>query len=107
MFYPSHFEQDFMAMDPAELRPYRIYYLGTMRNLFIGRYRLVIRPYVQAFRMNVRYDKKYYGPEYVKRQIAGVRAAADTGMTFWNSGGRYDDVPDMRERIEGVPATIR
>jgi hypothetical protein len=101
MFYPSHFEQDFLAAKPAEERPYRIYYLGTLRNVYIGRFRLVVRPYVQAFKMNVRYDRQYYGLDYVRREIDGVRTAADMGMTFWNSGGRYNDVPDMRTLTAG------
>jgi hypothetical protein len=101
MFYPSHFEQDFLAAKPAEERPYRIYYFGTLRNVYIGRFRLVVRPYVQAFKMNVRYDRQYYGLDYVRREIDGVRTAADMGMTFWNSGGRYDDVPDMRTQAAG------
>ncbi|MDR1212298.1 MAG: hypothetical protein LBK40_08730, partial [Spirochaetaceae bacterium] len=53
MYYPSHFEQDFLAQDPAELRPYRIYYQGTRRTRFIGRGQVIVRPYVQAFYLNV------------------------------------------------------
>jgi len=101
MFYPSHFEQDFLAHAPAEERPYRIYYLGSMRNTYIGRYRLVVRPYVQAFKMGVKYDKAFYGLDYVLREVAGVRDSAGSGMTFWNSAGRYDDVPAMGAALSG------
>jgi hypothetical protein len=93
MYYPSHFEQDFFAMKPEVERPYRIYYFGTMRNTYIGRYRVVVRPWVQAFSLNVRFDKKYYGPDYVLREIKGVRDSANSGLTFWNNSGRYDDLP--------------
>ncbi|MGO8692062.1 MAG: putative glycoside hydrolase [Rectinemataceae bacterium] len=93
MFYPSHFEQDFLAQAPAAERPYRIYRLGTMRTYYIAHKRVVVRPYVQAFYMNVRYDKAYYNPEYVKREVAGVRDSIDLGLTFWNNAGRYDDIP--------------
>lgn len=93
MFYPSHFEQDFQAHPPEELRPYRIYYLGTLRNEYIARKRVVVRPYVQAFYLNVRYDRKWYGPDYVRRQVEGIRDSANLGLTFWNNSGRYDDIP--------------
>ncbi len=93
MLYPSHFEQGFLAQAPAEQRPYRIYKIGTLRNAYIARKKVVVRPYVQAFFLNVSYDRAYYGTEYVKREVAGVRDASNLGLTFWNNSGRYDDVP--------------
>jgi hypothetical protein len=93
MYYPSHFEQGFLAQSPAELRPYRIYYLGTQRTARIGRGRIVVRPYVQAFFLNVSYDRKYYDLEYVRRQVEGVRDAGSGGLTYWNNSGRYEDIP--------------
>jgi hypothetical protein len=93
MLYPSHFEQGFLAQAPAEMRPYRIYKIGTLRNTYIGRKKVVVRPYVQAFYMNVSYDRAYYDAEYVKREIAGVRDAMNLGLSFWNNAGRYDDIP--------------
>lgn len=96
MFYPSHFEQSFMAYEPAVLRPYRIYKIGTLRNAYIARKKTVIRPYLQAFFLNVRYDREYYNPTYVALQVDGVRDATNEGLTFWNNIGRYDDIPAMR-----------
>jgi len=93
MFYPSHFEQRFLAFEPAVLRPYRIYRLGTLRNAYIARKRTVIRPYAQAFFLNVRYDREYYNPTYVALQVDGIRDATNEGVLFWNNSGRYDDVP--------------
>jgi hypothetical protein len=93
MYYPSHFEQGFLAQPPATERPYRIYRTGTLRTDGIARGRVVVRPYVQAFYMNVSYDRAYYNLDYVKREVAGVRDAVDLGMTFWNNAGRYDDIP--------------
>ena len=98
MYYPSHFEQNFLAQAPEEQRPYRIYYQGIMRTSTIGRGQVIVRPWVQAFYLNVSYDKKYYGgplgtaQEYVRREIEGVRAAGDPGFTYWNNSGRYDDI---------------
>ena len=93
MFYPSPFEQAFLAQPPEQLRPYRLYYLGTLRIEYIARKRVVVRPYVQAFYLNVRYDRKWYSPEYVRRQVEGVRDSVNLGLTFWNNSGRYDDIP--------------
>ncbi|GHV24638.1 hypothetical protein AGMMS4952_00610 [Spirochaetia bacterium] len=93
MYYPSHFEQDFLAQSPAELRPYRIYYQGTQRTERIGRGQIIVRPYVQAFFLNVSYDRQYYNPDYVRRQVEGVRDAGGNGFIYWNNSGRYDDIP--------------
>jgi hypothetical protein len=93
MYYPSHFEQDFLAQDPPELRPYRIYFQGTLRTSRIGRGQIIVRPYVQAFFLNVSYDRKYYNADYVRRQTQGVRDAGKGGLTYWNNSGRYDDIP--------------
>lgn len=92
MFYPSHFEQGFQAQAPTELRPYRIYRLGTLRASAIARGKALVRPYVQAFYLNVSYDQTYYGKKYVWQEIRGVREGSDQGMTFWNNAGRYDDL---------------
>jgi hypothetical protein len=98
MYYPSHFEQDFLAQAPEEQRPYRIYYQGTLRTSRIGRGRVIVRPYVQAFYLNVSYDRKYYNADYVRRQVEGVRDAGSPGLTYWNNSGRYEDIPQKRNR---------
>ena len=98
MFYPSHFEQPFLAHAPAAERPYRIYFYGTYRNSVIARNKSVIRPWAQAFYLGVSYDKRYYDSDYVQRQIFGVRDAANHGYMYWNNIGRYDDIrPDVGE----------
>ncbi|MBO4319541.1 MAG: hypothetical protein J5857_03635 [Treponema sp.] len=96
MFYPSHFEQNFLESTPVVERPYRIYFYGTYRNMVIGRNRIIVRPWVQAFYMGVRYDRTYYDKNYVKREIFGVRDSVNRGYMYWNnSGGMYDDIsPD-------------
>ncbi|TFG81820.1 MAG: hypothetical protein E4H20_09010 [Spirochaetales bacterium] len=101
MFYPSHFEQDFMAFEPAVLRPYRIYRIGTLRNSYISRKKTVIRPYVQAFFLNVRYDRLFYNPNYVSLQVNGIRDARNEGLTFWNNSGRYEDIPVLKTDRNG------
>jgi len=93
MYYPSHFEQFFLAQNPPELRPWRIYYHGTLRTARIARGQVIVRPYVQAFKLNVSYDRRYYNLDYVLRQVEGVRMAGNGGLTYWNNSGRYADIP--------------
>jgi len=93
MYYPSHFEQFFLAQNPPELRPWRIYYQGTLRTSRIGRGQIIVRPWAQAFYLNVSYDRKYYNANYVRYQIDGVRAAGEGGFMYWNNSGRYVDIP--------------
>ncbi|MDR2095165.1 MAG: hypothetical protein LBP76_06565 [Treponema sp.] len=95
MYYPSHFEQDFLAQAPAEDRPYRIYRLGTERTSRIAKERIIVRPWVQAFYLNVSYDKKYYNEDYVKKEVEGIEDAGSPGLTYWNNSGRYADIPKL------------
>ncbi len=95
MFYPSHFEHKFMNYAPNEERPYRIYYYGTYRNTVIARDRIVARPWIQAFFLNVPYDRTYYDSDYVLKEVYGVRDSVDRGYMFWNNAGNYSKIsPD-------------
>lgn len=96
MFYPSHFEQNFLDMEPFADRTYRIYFYGTYRNTVMARNRAIIRPWVQAFYLNVRYDRQYYNTEYVQKQIFGVRDSVNRGYMYWNNSGDYSTIlPDV------------
>jgi hypothetical protein len=101
MFYPSHFEQSFLAHAPAKDRPYRIYYFGTYRTSVIARNTVVARPWVQAFYLPVSYDNAYYNADpqfYIAAQVFGVRDSVGRGYMYWNNAGRYDDInPDIAE----------
>ena len=99
MFYPSHFEQSFLNYAPVSERPYRVYYYGTYRNTVIGRNKLIIRPWVQAFYLNVAYDRAWYNKNYVSQEIYGVRDSVNRGYMYWNQSGRYDDIsPDVGDK---------
>jgi hypothetical protein len=85
-----------MNYNPVEDRTYRIYYYGTYRNAIMARNKCVIRPWVQAFYLNVSYDRKYYNKDYVQKQIFGVRDSTDTGYMYWNNSGEYSYIsPDV------------
>ncbi|MBD5443856.1 MAG: hypothetical protein HDR34_10740 [Treponema sp.] len=96
MFYPSHFEQEFLTYEPYADRPYRVYYYGTYRNTIMVRNRAIIRPWVQAFYLNVRYDRQYYNKEYVQKEVFGVRDSVNRGYMHWNNSGDYGTIsPDV------------
>jgi hypothetical protein len=92
MFYPNHFENSFLAHAPEADRPYRIYFYGNYRNAVIGRNQVLVRAWVQAFYLNVAYDRKYYNSEYVRKELFGVRDSTNSGFMHWNNSGRYDDI---------------
>ena len=95
MFYPSHFGNGDMNYAPYSERPYRIYFYGTYRNSVIGRNNIIVRPWVQAFYMPVKYDRDWYNKDYVKREVFGVRDSVGHGYMYWNQSGRYEDLsPD-------------
>lgn len=103
MFYPSHFENDFLNFAPAEDRTYRIYYYGSYRNTVMSRNRLVVRPWVQAFYLNVRYDRMYYNKDYVLKEIFGCRDGANRGYMHWNNSGNYEMLsPDVGPEDEFI-----
>lgn len=96
MFYPSHFEQTFLNYNPVADRTFRIYYYGTFRNTVMCRNRALIRPWAQAFYLNVSYDRLYYDSDYIQKQIFGVRDSVDHGYMYWNNSGDYSRVlPDI------------
>lgn len=95
MFYPSHFGNGFLNFKPYEERTFRIYYYGSLRNYYIGKKRSVVRPYVQAFRLNTQYDMDYYSINYIANEIKGVTESVNQGLTFWNMNGHYDMVSKL------------
>ncbi len=89
MFYPSHFDQNFLNYEPYDKRPYRIYYYGSLRTYHMGRKKIIVRPYVQHFKLNVSYDLEYYNEDYISNQIKGIEDSVNMGYTLWNMGGKY------------------
>lgn len=107
MFYPSHFEQNFLDCDPFSDRTYRIYYYGTYRNTIMARNRAIIRPWAQAFYLNVRYDRQFYNNEYVQKQIFGIRDSVNRGYMYWNNSGDYSTIlPDISNEEPYIGTTF-
>ncbi len=105
MFYPSHFENTFLAHEPEADRPYRIYFYGSYRNAVIGRNRILVRSWIQAFYLNVSYDRKYYNTEYIRKELFGVRDSTNSGFMHWNNSGRYGDISPFPGPDEPFPGT--
>ncbi len=89
MYYPSHFTQKFQYYKPFDQRTYRIYYYGSFRNYFIAKRNSLVRSWIQVFKMNVSYDRAFYGPNYVSNQILGVDESINQGYTMWNAANKY------------------
>lgn len=110
MFYPSHFHVSFLNFKPYKERPYRIYYYGTLRSLTMAAYKVEIRSWLQAFRLKYnKYDRKYYGIDYLAYQILGIRDAGNNGeigYTWWHSGTKYKKIPRAYKRSKRIRAGI-
>lgn len=95
MYYPSHFAQSFLAYEPKQERPYRIYSQGAYRAWFISRNTTIIRPWAQCFFLNVSYDRQFYGAYYIKSQLRALQDTIDQGFSLWNTVGNYSDLPQL------------
>lgn len=88
MVYPSHFGNRFYMKGERALRPYRIVHDGGKRAVAIADSGIVIRPYLQAFKMM----SPTWGPGYILNQVRGARESGCSGFTFWNARGEYKTV---------------
>lgn len=86
MVYPSHFGSRFYRNHAGDEHPYQIVYESGIRSLLLTGNNVVIRPYLQAFKML----SPTWGPGYIKAQIRGTADSNTSGYTFWNAKGDYD-----------------
>lgn len=86
MVYPSHFGNRFYDRYDHDIRPERIIHDGGERTVKIVRDRVVVRPYLQAFRML----SPSWGTGYILGQAEGALESGCGGFTYWNARGRYD-----------------
>lgn len=108
MFYPSHFEDNFLYYEPVKDRTYRIYYYGSFRNTIMCRNRAIIRPWIQSFYLGGMswYDRHFYDNSgYVDKQLYGVRDALDRGYMCWNNSGNYGTTPPDVKPEDVFPGT--
>ncbi len=88
MLYPSHFSNDFDGYSRPGDNPYYFVYNGCRKVSGLAAKRVVIRPWLQAFRWHVsRFDA-----DYIKKQIKACNDAGARGYLFWNPSNEYGTV---------------
>ncbi len=88
MLYPSHFNEDFEGYQHPGDNPYYFIYNGCRKVGHIAGGRIVVRPWLQAFRWHV----SHYNTQYIQAQIKACNDAGSGGYLFWNSSNEYDTV---------------
>jgi hypothetical protein len=85
MVYPSHFGTRYLRRLKGNEHPYRIVMDSGKRAHLLAGKDVLIRPYLQAFRML----SPTWGPGYIRSQIAGAEDGSSSGYTFWNAAVDY------------------
>lgn len=85
MVYPSHFGPSFYARYSGLERPYMIVRDSTIRSIYLSRGRTVIRPWIQDWN----YNSPGWGPDYILKQVQGIRDGGGESYSFWNPGGDH------------------
>ncbi len=84
MVYPSHYYPDYYKLR----HPYFTVRQSTIKGLNRVGSHTFIMPYIQAFKMNVRYTKLSLGG-YILAQVRAVEDTAARGYIIWNARNRY------------------
>ena len=86
MLYPSHFSRGFHGYaNPADMG-YHFYNEGVTRFRELTGHRVVVRPWIQAFRWRV----TNFNEDYIRDQLRGSESAGGSGWMMWNAGNQYD-----------------
>ncbi len=87
MYYPSHFSKGFYSKDLNQIQTAKLIYKdGIIRAFENSNYSIAIRPWIQAFKLDVKEDYV----SYIKAQLEGVREAGINSYIFWNPSSDYD-----------------
>ncbi|MBN2735358.1 MAG: hypothetical protein JXR70_00150 [Spirochaetales bacterium] len=92
MNYPNHFALDFLKWMTYTDRANYIQKEGTRRTAMLGNYNIVVRPYMQAFLMNIYGEMSMTPQEYeffLDTQAKGALDGHASGFTFWNASNNY------------------
>jgi len=85
MVYPSHFGASFYRRYSDTERPYRIVMDSAVRSIYHSRGRTVIRLWIQDWN----YNSPTWGPDYILKQVKGVKDGGGKSYSFWNPGGDH------------------
>lgn len=87
MYYPSHFSKGFYSKGINQLESVRLIYKhGTIRAMENSNYKVAIRPWIQAFKLDVNEDFV----EYIKNEVRGVIESGINSYIFWNPASDYN-----------------
>lgn len=86
MYYPSHFSKGFYAKSINQLESVKLIYKhGVVRAFENSNYQIAVRPWIQAFKLDVKEDFV----QYIKNEIEGVLGSGINSYIFWNPGCDY------------------
>ncbi|MBN1532803.1 MAG: hypothetical protein JXA20_09085 [Spirochaetes bacterium] len=88
MLYPSHFNDDFDGFSNPGDNPYHFIYEGCRKVMLLSGGRVVVRPWLQAFRWRV----SNYNAGYIEQQVKASLDSGAKGYLFWNASNDYKTV---------------
>lgn len=93
MYYPSHFTYGFYQNNLKQNETnFYIYNHGVQRATLNSKKPIIVRPWIQVFKMKVEIDYK----DYIQSQIDGVLKAGYNSFIFWNPAGKYDILREIK-----------
>jgi hypothetical protein len=97
MLYPSHFDNDFDGYARPANNPYYFIARGCEKVRQLAGKRVIIRPWLQAFKWRV----SAYNKNYILKQVKASNDSGAHGYLFWSASNKYETVFDaMRELPE-------
>lgn len=92
MYYPSHFSKGFYAKSINQLESVKLIYKhGVVRAYENSNYQIAVRPWIQAFKLDVKEDFV----QYIKSEVEGVLEAGINSYIFWNPACDYKVLLDV------------
>jgi len=88
MLYPSHFSDDFDNNADPRVDSYYYIFTGSKKVRKLGGKKIIIRPWLQAFKWRV----NNYNTKYISDQMKGSDDGSGHGYLFWNARNDYDMV---------------
>ncbi|MCX8058549.1 MAG: putative glycoside hydrolase [Spirochaetes bacterium] len=93
MYYPSHFTFGFYQENLKENETnFFIYNHGVQRAFLNAKRPILVRPWIQVFKIKVSIDYK----DYIQSQIDGILSAGYNSFIFWNPAGKYDILKEIK-----------
>jgi len=88
MLYPSHFNDNFDGFKNPGDQPFHFIYQGCKKVMEMAKKKIMVRPWLQAFKWRVR----NYNAGYIAEQVRASEKSGSFGYLFWNAANRYGEV---------------